>query len=256
MKTGYYAVARGRCTGVYKTWSECERQVKGYRNARPVLLQSKLLMIIYRKFIKQSDALAFILKNSISNHAGDGKSSQSELSSTTELQKLSSSKPSFSQEENIWEGIPIVYTDGACSFNGHVGATAGIGVYWGEQHVDNISEPLLRGPPTNNRAELEAVIRAVQMAIQRRYHQLIVRTDSNLLIQTMNSWIHGWQKNGWKTSNGTTVKNQDLIIELNGLLKNINVRFEHVAGHVGIYGNEKADQLAREGALHYHQTKS
>ncbi|EJW82804.1 hypothetical protein WUBG_06285 [Wuchereria bancrofti] len=46
MKTGYYAVARGRCTGVYKTWSECEKQVKGYRNARLVLLQSKLLMIM------------------------------------------------------------------------------------------------------------------------------------------------------------------------------------------------------------------
>lgn len=43
MKTGYYAVVRGRCTGVYKTWSECERQVKGYRNARLVFLQSKLL---------------------------------------------------------------------------------------------------------------------------------------------------------------------------------------------------------------------
>uniref|UniRef100_A0A1I8ERK9 Ribonuclease H1 n=1 Tax=Wuchereria bancrofti TaxID=6293 RepID=A0A1I8ERK9_WUCBA len=251
MKTGYYAVARGRCTGVYKTWSECEKQVKGYRNARLVLLQSK-----YRKFIKQSDALAFILKNSTSDYAGNGKSSQSELSSTAELGKLPSSKPSASQEENIWEGVPVVYTDGACSFNGRVGAAAGIGVYWGEQHVDNISEPLLRGPPTNNRAELTAVIRAIQVAIQRRYHQLIVRTDSNLLIQTMNSWIHSWQKNGWKTLNGTAVKNQDLIIQLSDLLKNINVRFEHVAGHVGIYGNEKADQLAREGALHYRQTKS
>lgn len=65
----------------------------------------------------------------------------------------------------MWEGVPVVYTDGACSSNGRVGAAAGIGVYWGEQHVDNVSEPLLNGLPTNNRAELTAVIRAVQTVI-------------------------------------------------------------------------------------------
>lgn len=63
----------------------------------------------------------------------------------------------------MWEGVPVVYTDGACSSNGRTGAAAGIGVYWGEEHVDNISEPLLNGPPTNNRAELTAVIKAIQM---------------------------------------------------------------------------------------------
>uniref|UniRef100_A0A1I7VQ15 ribonuclease H n=1 Tax=Loa loa TaxID=7209 RepID=A0A1I7VQ15_LOALO len=243
MKTGYYAVARGRCTGVYKTWPECERQVKGYRNAR------------YKKFIKQSDALAFILQNNTTGHAGSGKSSQSGLRSTTESGKSPPSQLS-SQEQNIWKGVPVVYTDGACSSNGRIGAAAGIGIYWGEHHVDNISEPLHNGPPTNNRAELTAVIRAVEVAIRRRYPQLIVRTDSNLLIQTMNSWIHDWRKNSWRTLNGTAVKNQDLIIQLSGLLENIDVRFEHVAAHVGIFGNEKADQLAREGAVRYRQTKS
>ncbi|VBB25508.1 unnamed protein product [Acanthocheilonema viteae] len=128
-----------------------------------------------------------------------------------------------SQEQNTWEGVPVVYTDGACFSNGRIGAAAGIGIYWGEQHVDNVSEPLLNGLPTNNRAELTAVIRAIQTAIQRRYQHLIVRTDSKLLIQTMNSWIHRWQKNDWKTLNGTAVKNQDLITQLSDLLENINV---------------------------------
>ncbi|OZC11927.1 ribonuclease HI [Onchocerca flexuosa] len=243
MKTGYYAVVRGRSTGVYKTWSECERQVKGYRNAR------------YKKFATESDALNFILQNRIIHRIGNGKSSQSEFPSATKLQNSPCSQLA-SQEQNMWEGVPVVYTDGACFSNGYVGAAAGIGIYWGEQHVDNISEPLLNGPPTNNRAELTAVIRAIQTAIQRKYQQLIVRTDSNLLIQTMNLWIHGWRKNGWKTSNGTSVKNQDLIIQLDSLLENINVRFEHVTGHAGIFGNEKADQLAREGAVRYRQIKS
>ncbi|VDM91650.1 unnamed protein product [Litomosoides sigmodontis] len=165
----------------------------------------------YKKFATESDALAFILKNSTTGRAGIC------------IVKSEIFSPLASPKQNMWEGVPVVYTDGACSSNGRAGAAAGIGVYWGEQHVDNISEPLSNGSPTNNRAELTAVIRAVQTAIQRGYLRLIVRTDSKLLIQTMNSWIHRWRKNGWKTSNGTAVKNQDLIIELSGLLENINV---------------------------------
>lgn len=64
-------------------------------------------------------------------------------------------------------GAPIVYTDGACSANGRRGAKAGIGVFWGDDHPDNIAEPLKDGPPTNNRAELMAVIVAVKQVLFR-----------------------------------------------------------------------------------------
>ncbi|VDN20549.1 unnamed protein product [Gongylonema pulchrum] len=122
-----------------------------------------------------------------------------------------------------WSDVPVVYTDGACTSNGHASAAAGIGVFWGEEHVDNISEPLAHGPPTNNRAEFTAVIRALETAISRQYQRLIVRTDSKLLIQTMTSWINLWRKNGWKTANGRAVLNQDLICRLDELLKTVNV---------------------------------
>jgi hypothetical protein len=47
----------------------------------------------------------------------------------------------------------VVWTDGACSNNGFAGARAGIGVYWGEGHPDNLAEPLkIPGTQTNNRA--------------------------------------------------------------------------------------------------------
>jgi ribonuclease HI len=47
----------------------------------------------------------------------------------------------------------IIYTDGACSSNGRAHAKAGVGVYFGDNHPDNISEPLLTGPHTNNRGK-------------------------------------------------------------------------------------------------------
>jgi viroplasmin and RNaseH domain-containing protein len=33
MKRKVYAVRKGRIVGLYKTWEECEKQVKGYKGA-------------------------------------------------------------------------------------------------------------------------------------------------------------------------------------------------------------------------------
>ncbi|TKR77050.1 hypothetical protein L596_018098 [Steinernema carpocapsae] len=54
--------------------------------------------------------------------------------------------------------LPVVYTDGACSSNGRKNARAGYGVYWGDDHPDNVSKPLEGSVATNNRAELQAVV--------------------------------------------------------------------------------------------------
>lgn len=34
MKNSYYAVANGYTPGIYSTWKECEKQIKGFRGAR------------------------------------------------------------------------------------------------------------------------------------------------------------------------------------------------------------------------------
>ena len=52
-----------------------------------------------------------------------------------------------------------VYTDGSCLKNGRQGAVAGIGVYFGRGDPRNISLPYLN-KPTNNRAEMTAILEA------------------------------------------------------------------------------------------------
>lgn len=93
-----------------------------------------------------------------------------------------------------------------------------------------------------------AVVCALQQSLARGYSSILVRTDSNLLIQSMTMWIKGWKKNGWKKRDNTPVLNVDLVKQLDYLMNKIKVRFEHVSAHVGIHGNEMADKLAREGA--------
>uniref|UniRef100_A0A914C4B0 Ribonuclease H1 n=1 Tax=Acrobeloides nanus TaxID=290746 RepID=A0A914C4B0_9BILA len=246
----FYAVARGFEAGVYGTWAECERQVKGYSKAR------------FKKFSTRQEALDFIQQfGPDSNSVSSGKSISiaTKRKFSTNETTTSSKKPSTSnmvmdssslRKMNERKDIPVVYTDGACSNNGRGGALAGFGVFWGDNHEDNVSKPIT-GKATNNRAEYSAVICALKQALSRGHTELIICTDSKLLINSVTKWIKGWQRNGWKTAKGEPVLNQDLLEEMNELLSRIKVEFQHVAGHAGIYGNEMADKLAREGAQQY-----
>lgn len=98
---------------------------------------------------------------------------------------------------------------------------------------------------TNNRMELRAVIEAlVWVKHEGEKERVIVYTDSAYVIKGATSWIHGWQKNGWKTKEKKDVLNKDLWMELASAMENSAVEFENVSGHVGVKGNERADEIA------------
>ncbi|KAL3869080.1 hypothetical protein ACJMK2_041806 [Sinanodonta woodiana] len=169
-------------------------------------------------------------------------SAQSTISPGSSLDASSSvSSPVKSRQKYI-----TVYTDGACENNGRCGATAGIGVYWGDDHPWNVSEPLL-GRQTNNRAEIHAACRAVKIARQNGIKKLIVYTDSQFVINAMKGWVHKWQKNGWKLATGGPVINKEDFVELLQESQGIKIKWQHVRGHSGNPANEKADSLAVQG---------
>lgn len=70
--------------------------------------------------------------------------------------------------------------------------------------------------------------------------------------QGVRDWLPNWKKRNWKTASNTDVKNKEIIVYLSNLLderaqKGQVVKFQHVRGHQGLFGNEKADELARGG---------
>ena len=169
-----------------------------------------------------------------------------------------------------------VFTDGS-SFNNSRKATknlaGGIGVFWKKDDIKNLSEPFYIKPITNNRAEIYAVIKAIEI-YSVSYDQsckgniiLKINTDSMLLINTMTKWLKGWKAKGWKKSDGKTPLNLDLLCHLDHLIskyKNcFTVQFNHVKAHKSEpkdkksqkyflwYGNNQADYLAREGSKKY-----
>lgn len=119
--------------------------------------------------------------------------------------------------------------------------------------VRNTAAPV-NGPATNNRGEIQAVIKAIELAAAVGIKKLCINSDSHFVIQSVTEWMKNWKKRGWRLSNGGAVKNEidfrklDHQIEINSQL---NIRWKYVPAHTGIRGNERADELARQGAKLY-----
>ena len=134
-----------------------------------------------------------------------------------------------------------IYTDGACSGNPGIGG-------WGVVILENKKEDIfLNGgddSTTNNKMELTAAIEALKIFKEKKEIKLV--TDSKYVKDGIQTWIHNWKKNGWKTSAKKPVKNKELWIELDQLISKHTISWEWVKGHAGNIYNEKADYLARQ----------
>ncbi len=140
----------------------------------------------------------------------------------------------------------VAYTDGACSGNPGPG---GWGVLLQAKEGDSIvkERELCGGEAgtTNNRMELLAAITALETL--GRASSVTVVTDSAYVKNGVTGWIHGWKRNGWKTSAKKPVKNVDLWQRLDEAQARHDVTWKWIKGHAGHPENERADELARAG---------
>lgn len=104
------------------------------------------------------------------------------------------------------------------------------------------------GRATNNVAELTALERllsSVDPAVE-----LEVRMDSQYAMKAVTTWLPGWKRNGWKTSAGKPVANQELVVRIDALLDGRSVEFRYVPAHQvdGDPLNDFADRAASQAA--------
>ncbi|XP_073905191.1 ribonuclease H1 isoform X2 [Castor canadensis] len=223
----FYAVRRGRRTGVFLTWNECRAQVDRFPAAR------------FKKFATEDEAWAFV------RSSGSSDGSEGQKNTCVPESQVKASKRF---REPLDEGdYVVVYTDGCCSSNGRRRARAGIGVYWGPGHPLNVGIRL-PGRQTNQRAEIHAACKAIEQAKTQNISKLVLYTDSMFTINGITNWVQGWKKNGWRTSTGKEVINKEDFVELEKLTQGMDIQWMHIPGHSGFVGNEEADRLAREGA--------
>ena len=145
----------------------------------------------------------------------------------------------------------IIYTDGACKNNGSKDkiVSAGVGIHFSLNNyiqMQDISQKLDIDIPTNNKAELIAILFALQECHKNNIKdKIVIYTDSQYCIDAITKWYDQWFKNG----NLNTKKNVSFIQPIKTIMKMLNVSFIHIRGHTKkqdkhSLGNERADNLA------------
>lgn len=139
----------------------------------------------------------------------------------------------------------VIYTDGACSGNPGPGGWGAMLSYKGTERTLCDGEK----QTTNNRMELMAAI----MALETLKWPCTVKlhTDSTYVRDGITKWITAWKARGWLTAAKKPVKNADLWRRLETAAARHEVSFIWVKGHSGDPGNERADELARQGMAPY-----
>ena len=131
-----------------------------------------------------------------------------------------------------------IFTDGACKGNPGPGGWGALIRMGGREKLVSGGDPLT----TNNRMELMAAIRALEALT--KPCRVKLTTDSNYVRDGIMKWIHGWQRNGWRTSDRKPVMNADLWQALLEAVARHRIEWHWVKGHSGHPENDRVDELA------------
>ncbi len=131
-----------------------------------------------------------------------------------------------------------IFTDGACRGNPGPGGWAALIRAGAREKELSGGEKLT----TNNRMELVAAIEALNAL--RKPCRVALYTDSVYVRDGITKWIHGWRKNGWRTSDRKPVKNAELWQALVDACAPHRIEWHWVKGHSGHIENDRVDALA------------
>ena len=214
MAKKFYAVKRGRKTGLFTVWAECAAQVKGFQGA------------VYKGFMTEDEARAWL---------GGADARTEQTRAAAEMAAPSAPDADY-----------IIHTDGSCLRNpGGAGGWAAVI----ETAATGAVEEKSGGAPetTNNRMELTAALMALSAVPEGA--RVALYTDSQYLKNAFTKfWLPAWKKRGWKKADGEPVLNQDLWVQLDAAFAARQVQFHWVKGHAGNPRNERCDVLARAEA--------
>jgi len=226
-KKSYYAVARGRETGIYDEWAGeggAEEQVKGFRGA------------LYKGFHTRDDAKKWL---HLQGSKQQGSKQHQPAQPNVERTSANAGKGGKSSSASRKADSVRIYTDGGAIVNPGPGGY-GVVILDGKRRKE-LSDGRRR--TTNNRMELMACIEGLKATKKR---SVIIYSDSRYVINGIKKgWARRWRANGWMRNKTQSAENADLWAELLEQCDMHDVEWVWVKGHAGNRENERCDQLAR-----------
>ena len=220
-KKSFYAVRKGRSTGVFNSWAECQKVISGFSGAE------------YKGFGTEEEALSWLNGNTILSPDKIYKSGDAYI--TTYSQSVSSVGLLIPVIKD--RGTVNIYTDG--SFKDGI---VSIGVY-----IESVDKEFSfygnvacgkYATSRNVAGELLAVLAGVELAKDLGFSVFNIIYD----YQGVGSWYSG----EWNCNGELQAKYVSLLCnfrEQNGLVYN----FIKIKGHSNVVGNKHADTLAKRG---------
>ena len=207
MAEKYYAVRKGKTTGIYRTWEACKELVDGYPGAQ------------YKSFRTLEEAQAYL-----------GNSSAGEI-----RKEMSNVGNGMDGAEN---GLPEIYAFVDGSFNSltSVYGYGGFLIVNGDRYVLQGSgcDPEMAGM-LNVAGEIMGSMAAMEKAIELGVKELAIYYDY--------MGIEMWATGAWKRNKQGTIAYYEYVQQIRDRL---SLTFIKVKGHSGVEGNEEADLLAKQ----------
>lgn len=141
----------------------------------------------------------------------------------------------------------VAYTDGACSGNPGAGGWAYTLFYETDGKLCMAEQTGEKAETTNNEMELSAAYMALVKAYRMGIKKVTIYSDSAYIVNAIKKdWISNWVRNGWKTKEGSEVKNKPIWNKFYRLVtsEGLEVTAIKVKGHEGDFFNEYVDKLA------------
>lgn len=218
MSKYYYAVKEGKMPGIYKTWSECEKQVRGYSGA------------IYKKFPTYEEAFEFTNPNEV-KVIKDAKSK--------DKSRVEKEEEKLIEKHHLIENEAIAYVDGSFDLSNF---TYSYGVVFitrdGKETFSGRADDMELAQMRNVSGEIKGAMVAMEIAVAEGIDVLHLHFDY--------TGIRDWAEGNWKTNKAGTKSYKKFYDSIKDRLE---VKFIKVKAHSGIEYNEEADQLAKDAIL-------
>lgn len=212
MPKKFYAVRKGRKTGIFTTWDECKSQVHGFPCAE------------YKSFLTLEDAKAFMQL---------GMEGENQLPFEDEKEEKPSSE---SLSQTATEPELVAYVDGSFDQSTKQFSYGMVILENGEEKTfyKKFSDPSLVSM-RNVAGEIMGARAAMEYAIANNKKRLVIYHDYE--------GIAKWPLGLWKANKEGTIAYKAYYDEAK---TKVSIRFQKVTGHSGDKYNDYADQLAKQ----------